>query len=68
VYWKDVIEQEEKKLENLNAEAAAERLKNDKDHKAAEQDIKEITSINPIADFTKMMTDRKNDLVNTAVD
>lgn len=63
-----MIEQEEKKLENLNAEAAAERLKNDKDHKAAEQDIKEITSINPIADFTKMMTDRKNDLVNTAVD
>lgn len=31
VYWKDVIEQEEQKLESMTAEQAAERLKMDKD-------------------------------------
>jgi len=43
----------------MTAEAAAERLKLDKDDKAPDADIKEISSINPIADFKKMITDRK---------
>lgn len=67
IYWKDVIEQEEKKLESLTAEQAAERLKMDKDEKP-DANIKEIGSINPIADFKRMITDRKQDLVSTALD
>jgi hypothetical protein len=43
-------------------------LKIDKDDKPPEADIKEITSINPIADFKKMITDRKNDLVKSALE
>lgn len=67
VYWKDVIEQEEKKLENLLDEQAAERLKLDKEGKP-DDSIKEIGSVNPIADFNRMITDRKEDLVQLALE
>lgn len=58
---------EERKLEAQTAETAAERLKMDKDSKPDDH-IKEIGSVNPIADFNKMITDRKEDLVQPAID
>ena len=48
-------------------EQAAERLKLDKEDKA-DDSVKEIGSVNPIADFNRMMTDRKEDLVKTALE
>lgn len=68
IYWKDVIEQEERKLETQTAEQAAERLKLDDKASKPDDHINEIGSINPIADFNKMITDRKEDLVQPAID
>lgn len=68
IYWKDVIEQEQRKMELQNAENQAERLKMDKDKKDENDKIKEISSVNPIADFNRMLSDRKEDLVQTAIE
>lgn len=68
IYWKDVIEQEEKKLESRNAEQEAERLKLDGKPDKDDENKKEIGSVNPIADFKRMITDRKQDLVAEALD
>jgi ATP-dependent DNA helicase 2 subunit 2 len=68
IYWKDVIEQEQRKMEMQNAENQAERLKMDKDKKDENDKVKEISSVNPIADFNRMLSDRKEDLVQTAIE
>ena len=47
-------------------EANAERLKLGKDGPEGEDKIKEISSVNPIADFKKMIGDRNVDRVNEA--
>lgn len=68
VYWKDVIEEEEKKMETVVAEQQLERLKLDKEGgNKPPEDKKEIGSLNPIADFRKMLSDRKEDLVEEAM-
>ena len=51
----------------MNAEEAAQRLKNDKDMKPDDK-VNEISSVNPIADFNKMISDRNADLVGSALD
>lgn len=66
IYWKDLIAREEQKLEKRVEEEQAERLKmgqNDDDDKAK----KEIGSVNPIADFKAMISDRKVDRVSDAI-
>ena len=66
IYWKDLIAREEQKLEKKVEEEQAERLKmgkGDDDDKAK----KEISSVNPIADFKAMINDRKVDRVGDAI-
>ena len=66
IYWKDLIAREEQKLEKKVEEEQAERLKMDRkddDDKAK----KEISSVNPITDFKAMISDRKVDRVNDAI-
>ena len=61
IYWKDLIAKEEAKAEELQAEKV-------KFGQQAEDDVvKEISSVNPIADFTKMINDRKTDRVGDAI-
>lgn len=69
IYWKDIIAKEEEKAEKMAQEAEAERIKlgKDGDDKGDEREVKEITSINPIADFTSMINDRKTDRVGEAI-
>lgn len=62
VYWKDLIAQEEQKAEQRQAE----KLKLG-DGKPDDDVVKEISSVNPIADFTKMINDRKTDRVGDAI-
>ena len=62
IYWKDLIAQEEQKAEQRQAEKlklGGERPDDDV--------VKEISSVNPIADFTKMINDRKTDRVGDAI-
>lgn len=40
----------------------------DKDKKDENAKIKEISSVNPIADFNRMLSDRKEDLVQSAIE
>ena len=66
IFWKDLIAREEQKLEKKVEEEQAERLKmgkGDDDDKAK----KEISSVNPIADFKAMVSDRKVDRVGDAL-
>ena len=65
VYWKDIIAKEEEKVERAAEEREAERLKFGKQED--DGDVKEISSINPIADFNKMIKDRKVDRVGEAI-
>ena len=65
VYWKDIIAKEEEKVEKMAEEAEAERLKFGKPD--GEGDVKEISSVNPISDFNKMIKDRKVDRVGEAI-
>lgn len=65
VYWKDIIAKEEEKVERMAEEAEAERLKFGKPD--GEGDVKEISSVNPISDFNKMIKDRKVDRVGEAI-
>ena len=61
-----MIAREEQKLEKKVEEEQAERLKmgkNDDDDKAK----KEISSVNPIADFQSMIADRNVDRVEDAI-
>ena len=62
VYWKDLIAQEEQKAEQRQAE----KLKLGGD-RPDDDVVKEISSVNPIADFTKMINDRKTDRVGDAI-
>lgn len=67
VYWKDIIAKEEEKVERMAEEAEAERLKFGGGKDDGEGDVKEISSVNPIADFSKMIKDRKVDRVGEAI-
>lgn len=66
VYWKDLIKREEERLEKMQEEAEAEKLKfGDKDDEDGK--VKDIGSVNPIADFLNIIKDRKVDRVNEGI-
>ncbi|TNV73932.1 hypothetical protein FGO68_gene16167 [Halteria grandinella] len=77
VYWRDLIQREEQKNAEEAKQAAEEaRVAAMKDKANAEngmlpggpdQEVKEITSVDPIGDFKKMVNDRKVDRVNDAI-
>ena len=59
VYWKDLIKREEDRLVKMQEEAEAEKLKfGDKDGDD-DKKVKEIGSVNPIADFRNIVKDKK---------
>ena len=63
VYWKDLIKREEDRLVKMQEEAEAEKLKfGDKDGDD-DKKVKEIGSVNPIADFRNIVKDKKVDRV-----
>lgn len=67
VYWKDIIQREEQKIEAAQQEAEAEQAKLGKDDEGDNDVVKEISSVNPIADFNNMINNRKVDLVGEAI-
>ncbi len=75
VYWRDIISREEAKNEEeakgLEEEERLARLKveskGDGGFEFRDDQVKEITSVDPIGDFKKMVNDRKVDRVGEAV-
>lgn len=73
VYWRDIIQREEvKNQEEAKQIAEEERIARMKGEPKEGQDdkdgaVKEISSVNPIADFEKMTNDRKVDRVGDAL-
>lgn len=77
VYWRDIIQREEVKTreeaKQLEEQERVARLKdkggdnNGGDGFGFDDEVKEITSVNPIADFKKMVSDRKVDRVSDAI-
>jgi ATP-dependent DNA helicase 2 subunit 2 len=74
VYWRDIIQREEVKTreeaKQIEEEERIARLKVEQKGDGFEfkdDEVKEITSVNPIADFKKMVSDRKVDRVSTAI-
>ena len=72
VYWRDIIQREEvKNSEEVKQQAEEERIANLKakgdGFEFKDDEIKEISSVNPIKDFEKMVSDRKVDRVGEAL-
>lgn len=74
IYWKDIIKREEQKAkeEEKQIEEEAEAARNKLEQKGdgfefKDEDVKEISSVNPVQDFNKMITDRKVDRVGEAI-
>ena len=65
MFWKDIIAAEEQKQKNIAEEFEAERLKNGKPN--PDEIVKEIGSVNPVADFNRMINDRNVDRVGDAI-
>ncbi len=72
VYWRDIIRKEEEKAaeeqKQIEEEEQIARVKLGKGDIEKEDGVKEITSVNPIEDFKKMVSDRKVDRVSDALD
>lgn len=76
VYWRDIIQREEVKTreeaKQIEEEERIARLKVEQkgdgfEFKDDEGPVKEISSVNPIGDFKKMVSDRKVDRVSEAI-
>jgi ATP-dependent DNA helicase 2 subunit 2 len=74
VYWRDIIQREELKAleeaKQVEEEAHAARMKLEAKGDGFEfkdEEVKEISSVNPIEDFNKMISDRKVDRVADAI-
>ena len=74
IYWKDIIQHEEQKTAEESKQEAEEaklaKLKiggGEDGMKFGEEEVKEISSVRPIEDFNKMVSDRKVDRVGTAI-
>ena len=74
VYWRDIIQREEVKnkeeAKQIEEEDRIARLKVEQKGDGFEfkdDEVKEISSVNPIQDFKKMVSDRKVDRVSEAI-
>ena len=74
VYWRDIIQREEVKTKEeakqIEEEERIARLKVEQKGDGFEfkdDEVKEISSVNPIQDFKKMVSDRKVDRVSEAI-
>jgi ATP-dependent DNA helicase 2 subunit 2 len=75
VYWRDIIQREEVKTreeaKQIEEEERVARLKVEQKGDGFEfkddDQVKEISSVNPIADFKKMVSDRKVDRVSEGI-
>ncbi len=75
VYWKDIIKREEQKAQEEQKMVAEEQeqarmkleAKGDDGFEFKDADVKEISSVNPVNDFNKMVNDRNVDRVADAL-
>ena len=74
IYWRDLIKREEQKnaeeAKQFEEEQHAARMKLEAKGNGFEfkdEEVKEISSVNPIEDFNKMINDRKVDRVGEAI-
>jgi len=74
IYWRDIIKREEEKAaQEVAAKEEEEKLQkaklgDGKDFDFKDEGVKEISSVNPIEDFKKMVSDRKVDRVADALE